>query len=1169
MNEIVNTSAETESIARFQTLQAGQYWRSLRAIVEEGIDEATVLLIQSIRWVDNAPHTIILRPHPSKIGSTTYLEIPQEDGSARRSYFKYDEHRFLLDDFLALFEFEPDHQRVRNEELQRVQGKINSLQGELMEAQSNPAVLAAVVEAGLKEKPKSDGDETDEEEEDDGGSGEAPEDTAQANSPALPVPAAPARSGQELAIMATGTVSAAIGVGITAEGIAALKSAASREHQIATIKAKWIQGKTGEIAETIKAMTPFYQEQAAAALAQTEDVRSYVAKLMEGIESLDLYVGKDVEVHTIRTGDSAPKDVPLTFVQKKLMMDEELAVWADIDSWFDFGKEEKFFEALRQHDSLVNQIFPTERCVLVMATTRRYINYGDTYTNMARNDRNKEVFLLIRDGMNIHRVFSSVESHLGTARLFPSKDDQDRVFQGMHGEHIKFEDVAYTDRLAAHEKFALHYKRFLLLVCGLDHRLKLFGDFYEGPQSLHFVSMAFQERYCRFLHDDDGTNLLPGEARQPLNEWIAEKNSYLRSGARVLCKWIEVMNPTTAPGACKPYSRGDGYDRRYAPKNEIDFVIAYKDGDSFCVDIEVSGYSYSSHADRTFNCKVNLTKLKESRYDREDLPFLCLDAVSAEELHWYIHNRPTRVQHLSYIRFFKEALRFIQREQAGEHDTRERMAQALAVGGIATGEDATDIIQQAVIAWRAANRGKPLPSFENGVAPAAWTSLLDQMYMLAGEGKRRVDDIAAFVNELGYAPLRLVLSGGAKLVVYASPSAHERDDRIEDHAWVHRIMVEKGKTKYVEKSRRWALLPKSAASETTVHQWDAAKDWAGLNPVFETFERKQKLLDLPSRFIERLKPFSGRPMDSAAFNSAFDDWKEFRGDLLRDSKFVQNPRMAIPFGVMFHPRGRILNYLCVGAWNPHAILRDQAPSDAAREQLKAAFIKAYGNKSKGLENFNIPAGWQLLEVEVSLADTERRYGPFFHYSMGTRGDALDGAPPASPLLSDWLDGRMAKSKKDDGRTKFWFADGAIDSMGRLVLDEMLGIDLPEDFDPVRVVSISLHAHNDDQERLYTSWYDICRDTGEDNDSGFWPGRSDTTKELIEQSTPADAFKWSTGYGSQGFHETSPESARTFICSKVANDTDGAKRAVMSTALPDAPQPPAGVERWYVIEAANG
>lgn len=1139
-NEIITKEPGLEQVARFQALQAGQYWRALLDVVEEGIDRGTVLLIQSIRWVDDAPHTIILRPHPSKIGKDTYLHILQEDGTVRKSWFRYNEHRFLFKDFLAQFEFEPDHQKIRGEELRQIQGKINSLQGELIEAQSNPALLAGVVEAGLREQEQQKAQARSEEKGD------------------IELSAAlPAVAGRDLVTLATGTVVDTLGTGITVEGIASLKEAANREHQVATLKAEWIQGKTSEIAETIQAMTPFYSEQAAAALAQTEDVRSYVAKLLRGIESLDLYVGKDVEVETIRTGDSAPKDSPLTFVQKKLLMDEELAVWADIDEWFDFSQEDKFFDAIRTHDSLVNQIFPTERCVLVMAVTRRDIDYGDVYTNNVKNAENRKVFLLVRDGMNVHRIFSPVESHLRTARLFPSKNDQDGIFRGLDGSQIKFEDVAYTDKLAAHEQFALHYKRFLLLVCGLDHRLKLFGDFYEGPQSFHFVSMDFQEKHCRFLHDDDGTGLLPsGENRMPLQAWIAEKNSYLRSGSRVLCNWSESMNPDSAPGACKEESgRSSGFDRRYSPKNRMDVAIAYRDGESVCVDVEVSGYSYSSHGQRTFNCKVNLSKFKDGRWSYTDQPFLCLDAVRPEELHWYIHNRDERRNHLTYIRFFKHALKHIQAELVEESETRQRLSNALSEGNIAYGDGADAIIHQAVIAWRAANRGRPLPRFDGNSAPAAWKSLLDQMYMLAGEGKRRTSEIEEFVRGLGYAPLRLVLSGGAKLVVYVAPISDECDDRIERHAWVHRITMERGKTKWIEKSRRWIVLPQSAASETTLHQWEAADQWSGRDTAFPSYELKQEILGEAANFAAALRPFTGT-MSAATHSLQMDDWAWSRENMMRRSKYVLTPSMAVPFGVVFYPNSKELRYLCLGSSEPHALLYRLAPDDLARESLRDSFIKPYARKDKAQEDFSrsieSKSIWSLIEITL----TQSKLGI---YCDG--GHVIDGKKRFDPSLSTWFERWMAEVKKY-GRV--WIADGALDDSGHLVFDDMLGITPPDSLDPVRVVEITLRPNDGAEPPKFDRWFDICRgeDAPQSAGNAFWPSIpniADDTKRLVEGCAAWGSFGWNA----KTHHIASPSEARDFI--KGTAQTNCADcRVIPANELMNAPQPPEGIERWYLV-----
>ena len=1007
-NELYPHEPEFEKISRFQSLQAGQYWRALRLIAHEGINEGTVLLIESIRYADNVAHTIILRSHPSKIGTETRLKIPQEDGSVLDSWFRYTQHRFLLKDFLSQFEYEPDHQAVRSREVLGIQEKINVLQTELLEAQSNPVLLSRIVEDTLSEQQEQ-------------------------VEGAITVPS------QSFINITTSTVAEAIGSGITAERIVSLKQAAEREHQIATIKSQWIQGKSNEIATTIKALPPYYEEQAAAALAQTEDVRSYVSKLMEGIKSLDLYIGKDVEVTTIREGNPAPNDQQLTFVQKKLMMDEELAVWADIDEWFDFSKENLFFEALRNHDSLVQQIFPTERCVLVMATTRRYIDYGDSLSNTANNVNNRMVFLLVRNGMNIYQVFSPVESHLGSARLFPSLNEQESIFKGMDGSQIRFEDIAYTDHLAEHERFALHYKRFLLLVCGLDHRLKLFGDFYKGPASLHFVSMDFQEKHCRFLHDDDGSGMLPGEKLLPLSEWIAEKNAYLRSGSRVLCHWIAVMNPDTAPAACKVYFERDRHriDRRYRPTENMGITIAYREGRSFCVDVEVSGRT-QNWDERSFNCKVNLSKLKNSDWDYTDQPFLCLDAVQPEELHRYIHNRKIRRDHLTYIRFFKHALKFLRQELASEQDTRQRLTEALIDGGIARVNETASIVQQTVIAWRAANRGKSLPQFKDGTDSGVWKLLLDQMYMLAGEGQRQADDVATFIINLGYTPLRLVLSGGARLVVYATPAPSEQDNRLEPHVWVHRITVERGKTRYSEKSRRWAILPKFIASETTIYQWPQAENWTNKISIFKSFEQKQELFAATTKSKERLLSFSGQ-MDTTTHMREFSLWKSLFYNLLANSKYVRSPQFAVPFGMVYYPRKKELLFLCVGTERPHMVLYQEAPDDIARERVRSCYVEAFANKQNALLSFNnslqtTPHQWMLLEVTLALTNSLSEN--YVHGDQpGVYVSQAKGKNATEPVLGRWFTD-WTQCANNSG-AQYWIAEEALNDKGELIFDQFL------------------------------------------------------------------------------------------------------------------------------------
>lgn len=1042
MSDLIPHEPKIEKIERFQALQAGHYWRALVNIPVHAIEKDECLLIVSIKWVDNAPHTIVMRAHPSKYDMQIKVEIPKEDGSLRETWVRCGDHDFLLRDFLASFEFEPNHEEIRAKEIQAVQGRVQELQRELVEGQRDQVFMAQIAHDKLAESEAAELRRN-------GASDEQIEEAlAHLNTD----------QGKSVALV-SGSVADAIGTGITTEAIAELRVSVQREGKLAQYKADWITQKSSEIAKTIQAVTPFYQELAAAALASSEDIRSYVVKLLQGIESLDLYVGKDVIVETICKGASAPRSEPLTFVQKKLMVDEELAIWAELDEWFDFSKLDLFFEALESYESLVDQIFPTERCALVMATTRRHIDYGNSATNLVCNAKNASVFIMVRDGENIHRVISPVESHLGTARLFPSLDDQQKIFRGIDGSDIKFDDVRYTKHLERHEAYSLHYKRLLILCCGLDHRLRLFGEFYDGPQDLGFVSLKFQEAHCRFLHDDDGTGLLgDGNTMPSLDAWIADKNEYLRSGSRVLCRWACVMDPDTAPSACKEYRQGHGFERRYSPNVERDIVIAYRDGESICVDAQVSGYSYTKDDDRTFMSKVNLSALASSRWGRStELAYLCLDAVTPEELQYYIHSRRARQDQVMYIRIFKEALLRLQADRQHERNTRRKLLEALEAGKIASGNSAQQVINQAVIAWRAKNRGAALPDFSGTTVPKGWKQLLDQMYVLAGKGQKQVENVEDFVLGLGYTPLRLVLSGSAKVMVYAAPLPEERDDRLEVHVWVHLIEVASKSTGISEVSRRWALLPSAAASETLMHEWPGAAAWAGKTSMFKSHGHKQTVFDFALQGPHRLQQIC-QPMLKEAFIELLQQWADARRISTDKCDEVTTPIIAIPVGVVRDEYHGGFSYLCAVRETTKGFLYNAAPESEMKDSLVELIASAYMHKGRVPEYVQEEAKkrnpWSLMLVAEKLRASP--YGPFTERGLDVYYQNLGEWKILRPSLDEWL-GRY-KKRYEKSRIQLWISP-QVESESGTVLDAILDVKLPENYAPteVRIVSYDVEG----------------------------------------------------------------------------------------------------------------
>jgi hypothetical protein len=1111
--DIEKHQADVDRIERFQSLQSGQYWRAKEQIGHEGIDKDEVLLLESIKWVDDTAHTIILRSHPLKYGNTGNYDYPDGKGGIVTRRINWGHHSFVLASFLDKFEFEPDAVAVRTRELASVQTAVDKKQAEMMEFSTNPEVVAKVIEDGLRKAAEEE----------------------QAQNGVTNLPALSTEASRAAATVATGTVANALMSGMTEQKIEMLKAAAGREHLIATIQSNWIAAHSKAISDTIGRMTPFYHEKAAAALAQTEDVRNYVAKIMSGVASLDLYVGKDVFVNTIREGESADKSEPLTFVQSKLCMDEELALHLEVDEWFDFSNQDKFFEALKTNDDLVRQIFPAERCVLAMASTRRNINYGDGLTNLFLNKANKEVFLLVRDGWNIHQVVSPVESHLGANKLFPSMADGDNMFKGVDGSTIKFDEVAFSAKHANLASAKLHYKRFLILCAGLDHRLKLFGDFYEEKDVMQFVTLDFQEQYCRFIRDGDAAASLPVTKRQPVSAWIAEKNAFLQSGSRLVCNWYTLINPQTAPSACDVHQRG--FSIRFGPSERAGIAIAYRDGKSLCVDVEVSGENRTNYETRAFNSKVNLSSFKHEWGNSEQIPFLCLDKVSLTEVEWYIHDRGNRTNHISYIRLFKIAAKLLRAERETEADTRGRMKQALLDGRVVENDKTDDVVDLAVTAWRAANRGKALPAFEGDKTPKQWQGILDQMFVVARGADERVEKAEAFLAELDLQPLRVTVSGDGRVVAYAAPKREERDDRFEPHCSVHRIALDFKKGSIKERSRRWFRLIKSDAKENVLKEWATAQDWFDIRSGFASLNAKQTMLAQFTELRPRIEMLS-EPLERETFEAFFLAWESAREELTEQAGRTVSPGIAYPFALV-KDRDGDLKIMAVGVDHLFELLFKLAPTTEDAERVRQSYLARYSVRSHALTVFENHLrrrlSWRVYSLEPKDVATGETY---FFDSLKTEYKAIARVGDVDPLLGPATE----KSLKS---AKCVYLSPDLTLHGLAVIDDALGIRRPEGYGPFRIRRVNVSKKMSGEPVPFGRYLDSAHaDLKEAEREEMPPEWEGCAKFTLSRTVPTEAD-------------------RDEYLKEVGAEEGG--RTIPSTELPDAPQPPEGVRRWYVVK----
>ncbi|ALN21780.1 hypothetical protein [Ectopseudomonas mendocina] len=990
MNDLTTKESrdEFERIERFQSLQSGEYCTAREDIPEEDIPAGETLLILSIDWVDGAAHTITLRAHPRHYGRTK------------------SKHQFRIKDFLDKFDHEPNASQIRAAEVKEVQSRVFALQQELVDVQASPEKMQRIVAEGLAaESAKKPGANPD-------------------NLPAvIPSDAPPPLN-----------LGTALTRGINETSIRALTMQAEHHLAVVTIQKNWITSKSNEITRAISAMTPYFEEQGAAVLAQTEEMQRYVKKVVDGIESLQLYVGSEVHVEKVREGKSAPAGVPLSIMQSKLIMVEELSVYADVTPRTDIAALKLFLELLGTEQGLVDQIFPTERCVVCMASNRQDIRYSDSLTSLVRNIENKKVFLLVRDGENIHMVLSPVETHIGADRLFPTRDEVDRLFRGFDGSDITFDSLEYTSSLKSFERQALHYKRLLILLCGLDHRLKLFGDFYEGPQDFSFVSLDFQEAHFNFIRDDDASAMISGgEQIEGVINWFSRMNRYLASGSRVLGLWGEVIDENSAPGAHRIRAHYYG---------EPDVRIAYQDGKDVCVELPVSRFSDNTPT----NVKV-MPKRSSREHTFQLMPYLVLDAVEPEEIRHYIYDRKSRVDQLSYIRMFKQALSFIEAERAAEAPARAHLRASLIAGGVVPSEDAEGLVSHAVRLWRAANRGAALPTLDQGFDAPGWKALMEVMYLLAHAGRDQLHRVEEFAARIDLAPLRLVVTGKGQLVLYAAPKPAERDNRLTPHVWVHRIVLRLGKRAVTELYRKWDRLPSMSASEQTVKQFDAAADWLGSFSGFKSLEQKDQVLAKCEQGVEYLRDLIGNKESFSKLAARYAAVRQSCIHRTKRSSRVRSPVLTVPIGVTWGKKDGSRERLYVLALRAHhaeTFIAAIAPSSEFREAFKLIFVQAFANKvSNAAEYDGYPSMSRVLstldlvliprEEALKLDDIPLHHPDAIQYESAYYSNNSSRVPTLDKLVPEFIDYRP-------GRMSVWLA-GGLSVTERTGLDRIFGIEV--------------------------------------------------------------------------------------------------------------------------------
>lgn len=792
-------------------LEAGQYWR----VKEQASARADGAFPRDVALHVGDLHLVVkLIDFDGALHSVEFLCHPRDTHSASFSRFI-----MLVDAFFHAFEPVPldEAKAVRAQEQADIMAKVQAMQQEMVDAQLNPLLIPGVQDAAAKAVDRFEREEASRVQSEEAVRTQREADLRRIHRRAARRSEA---NGNPLALRKS-TISDRLDVmiseGITSDGVRDLQLEAGRRLAMAEASANWLKERTTAMADVLKRLAPYAAESGQLALATASIATDRVKQISAGIASLNLYTGAGVEVYTVHEGEDAPAGMPLTIVQGKIAMDEELAVWVDVEESFDFNNQQAFFSRLVSDLGLRTQVFPTERCVVSVQVTRRRIDYGDRldpYERVMREMANQRVFLLVRNGENIHAVYSCEPSHEAAERLFPTRSDLKRPFQGVSGI-IGLNDVAFSKAAGKFDDQALHYKRFLILLCGLDHRLNLFGDFAPVEAKASFISEEFQRNYLSFLENDD-PGLLLGGREETVSAWMKRHNSMLRSGSRVV-----VDSGYSLHRAIPFVANSHGSVR--IDKDQFDgsaLIAAEKSGSLFI--------SVPTITDRGEKLGRAWLTGPERCYEGDDFLawYLCIDRVKLDEIRAYIYDRGSRCGSIAWLRTLRRVEQTLQTDAIAEAELRAYVRQAALDAGIQTQDTVDDVLDDAIATWRADHRGAPAPGLGDKKGMGELLSLVFPADNLAASMGPLIGELCA---KNGLQPLMVTRTGKNKLLLYTVVPEAERVPYGTGvvWGWVKRctLVVGARSARISSQSMAWLTAHNLEATEEIFLRWPALEPW--------------------------------------------------------------------------------------------------------------------------------------------------------------------------------------------------------------------------------------------------------------------------------------------------------------------------------------------------------
>lgn len=370
------------------------------------------------------------------------------------------------------------------------------------------------------------------------------------------------------------------------------------------------------------------------------------------VHMLSIFSGEQVRTHQLRKGQGAPASERLTLFQARRNANEELAVWRGTQKHHRFKDFSDLLEALTREDDLLEQIIPAQRGVVSMCTSLPYLpdKPEERLLLLTNSARLKQFYLLIRDGKNVFVTFSNEPTHEAAQHLFPKTSHDEPMFDGVDAASLPVELFHLSAANVAPEHDRLHYARMLTLLCGLQSRHRLLGNFHQGSDHTCMLEHEFQRQYFDFV-PDAMSKVCPHHAEKQMSvqQWFEGCNSEIREGSRIL---ISAWHQRTQLNHL--FKRGFFGEPICQHEEHSIFVVRSGRGFHYIDLPTIEGEITASH-------RIWLDGPKSR--ERQWYEFLCLDRVTLPSLSHHLHCRSTRTANSDVLTLLRQAHQLLIQER--------------------------------------------------------------------------------------------------------------------------------------------------------------------------------------------------------------------------------------------------------------------------------------------------------------------------------------------------------------------------------------------------------------------------------------------------------------------------------------------------------------------------